>query len=147
MTTMFKVLMTGLDEVDAYLAGKTTGYRVTLPAEVNVKAIRKRLNMTQSRFSDTFGFSLDAVKHWEGGRRTPESSARAFLTVIDRAPQAVISALHQPAMAHAAKNPIAGVGEAAGRSRVAAAEKGRWRKTAGRNVAKGRRPRKPAQAE
>jgi hypothetical protein len=29
-------------------------------------------------------------------------------------------------MAHAAKNPIAGVGEAA-------AEKGRWRKTAGRN--------------
>ena len=50
MTTMFKVLMTGLDEVDAYLAGKTTGYRVTLPAEVNVKAIRKRLNMTQSRF-------------------------------------------------------------------------------------------------
>jgi putative transcriptional regulator len=76
MTTMFKVLMTGLDEVDAYLAGKTTGYRVTLPAEVNVKAIRKRLNMTQSRFSDTFGFSLDAVKYWEGGRRTPESSAR-----------------------------------------------------------------------
>src|SRR5271163_4189884 len=94
MTTMFKVLMTGLDEVDAYLAGKTTGYRVTLPAEVNVKAIRKRLNMTQSRFSDTFGFSLDAVKHWEGGRRTPEASARAFLTVIAKNPAAVISALH-----------------------------------------------------
>jgi DNA-binding transcriptional regulator YiaG len=53
MTTMFKVLRTGLEEVDAYLAGKTTGYGVTLPAEVNVKAIRKRLNMTQSRFSDT----------------------------------------------------------------------------------------------
>jgi hypothetical protein len=118
---------------------------VTLPAEGNVKAIRKRLNMTQSRFSDTFGFSLDAVKHWEGGRRTLESSARAFLTVIDRAPEAVISALHQPAMVHAAKNPIAG-GEAAGRSRVAAAEKGRWSRTAGRNVAKGRRPKKPAQA-
>jgi hypothetical protein len=50
--------------------------------------------MTQSRFSDTFGFSLDAVKHWEGGRRTPESSARAFLTVIARNPNAVIAALH-----------------------------------------------------
>ena len=44
--------------------------------------------MTQARFSDTFGFSLDAVKHWEGGRRTPESSARAFLTVIARNPTA-----------------------------------------------------------
>jgi putative transcriptional regulator len=59
-----------------------------------LKSIRKRLKMTQARFSDTFGFSLDAVKHWEGGRRTPESSARAFLTVIDRNPVAVLSALH-----------------------------------------------------
>src|ERR1700733_1365707 len=92
--TLFEDMKTGLDEVDAFLAGKTTGYRVTLPAEVDVKAIRKRLNMTQSRFSDTFGFSLDAVKHWEGGRRTPESSARAFLTVIARNPSAVIEVLH-----------------------------------------------------
>ena len=94
MTTMFEDMMTGLNEVDAFLAGEKTGYKVSVPAEVDVKVIRKRLNMTQSRFSDTFGFSLDAVKHWEGGRRTPESSARAFLTVIARNPNAVIEALH-----------------------------------------------------
>jgi putative transcriptional regulator len=75
MTKMFDTLMTGLDEVEAFLAGE-------------------RLKMTQARFSDTFGFSLDAVKHWEGGRRTPESSARAFLTVIARNPTAVVAALH-----------------------------------------------------
>jgi putative transcriptional regulator len=69
-------------------------YKVNLPAEVDLKGIRKRLKMTQARFSDTFGFSLDAVKHWEGGRRTPESSARAFLTVIAKNPNAVIAALH-----------------------------------------------------
>jgi putative transcriptional regulator len=91
---MFNDLMTGLDEVEAFLAGETAGYKVTLPAEVDVKSIRKRLKMTQARFSDTFGFSLDAVKHWEGGRRTPESSARAFLTVISKNPAAVIAALH-----------------------------------------------------
>jgi len=90
MTTMFEDLMSGLDEVDAFLAGETAN----LPAEVDVKGIRKRLKMTQARFSSTFGFSLDAVKHWEGGRRTPESSARAFLTVIARNPSAVIAALH-----------------------------------------------------
>ncbi len=121
MTAMFEDMMTGLEEVDAFLAGKTSGYRVTLPAEVDVKAIRKRLNMTQSRFSDTFGFSVDAVKHWEGGRRTPESSARAFLTVIARDPKAVISALHQPAVVNAPNNNAA--------AKVAAAKKGRWRKT------------------
>lgn len=96
MTTLFEDLMTGLNEVDAFLSGETAGYKVNVPAEVDVKAIRKRLNMTQARFSDTFGFSLNAVKHWEGGRRTPESSARAFLTVIARNPSAVIAALHPP---------------------------------------------------
>jgi len=94
MSKMFEDLMTGLDEVDAFLAGEKTGYKVSVPSEVDVNAIRNRLSMTQSRFSDTFGFSLDAVKHWEGGRRTPESSARAFLTVIARNPNAVIAALH-----------------------------------------------------
>jgi len=29
--------MTGLDEVDAFLAGKRAGYKVTLPAEVIAK--------------------------------------------------------------------------------------------------------------
>src|SRR5271168_4105238 len=94
MATMFDDLKAGLEEVDAFLGGETAGFKVALPAEVDVKSIRKRLKMTQARFSDTFGFSLDAVKHWEGGRRTPESSARAFLTVIARNPGAVIAALH-----------------------------------------------------
>jgi putative transcriptional regulator len=94
MTTIFQDLMNGLDEVDAFLAGERKGYKVHLPEKVDVKRIRKRLKMTQARFSDTFGFSLDAVKHWEGGRRTPESAARAFLIVIDRNPGAVLSALH-----------------------------------------------------
>lgn len=94
MSAMFEDLMNGLNEVDAFLSGQTAGYKVSVPAEVDVKSIRKGLKMTQSRFSDTFGFSLDAVKHWEGGRRTPESSARAFLTVIAKNPSAVIEALH-----------------------------------------------------
>lgn len=94
MTAMFDDLMNGLNQVDAFLAGEKSGYRVSVPANVDVKGIRKRLHMTQARFSDTFGFSLDAVKHWEGGRRTPEFSARAFLTVIARNPLAVIEALH-----------------------------------------------------
>lgn len=102
MTTMFKDMMNGLDEVDAFLAGEKSGYKVSVPAEVDVKVIRKRLNMTQARFSNTFGFSLDAVKHWEGGRRTPDSSARAFLTVIAKNPAAVIAALHPPRLKRSA---------------------------------------------
>jgi hypothetical protein len=57
--------------------------------------------MTQARFSNTFGFSLDAIKHWEGGRRTPEAPARTLLTVIDRNPAAVLTALNPAAFAAA----------------------------------------------
>ena len=35
--------------------------------------IRQQLNMTQARFSEVFGFSLDAVKHWERWAADPGS--------------------------------------------------------------------------
>lgn len=93
MKTAFEELMTGLDEVKEFLGGERKGFKANVPDEVDVKSIRSKLKMTQSRFSDTFGFSLDAIKHWEGGRRTPEAPARTLLTVIDKNPVAVISAL------------------------------------------------------
>ncbi len=97
MTKIFDDLKQGLVEVDAFLGGQTEGFKVTVPEEINVKEIRSRLKMTQLAFSSCFGFSLDAVKHWEGGRRTPEAPIRAFLTVIARDPKAVLLALHPPA--------------------------------------------------
>jgi putative transcriptional regulator len=93
MKSVFKELMSGLDDVESYLTGNTEGFRVHVPETVNVKEIRNHLHMTQARFSNTFGFSLDAVKHWEGGRRTPEPSARAYLTIIERCPEMVIDIL------------------------------------------------------
>ena len=78
----------------AYTEGERQGYKVTVPPSIDVKSIRKGLKMTQSKFSDSFDFSLDTVKHWEGGRRTPEVPARAYLTVIQRNPAAVLEALH-----------------------------------------------------
>jgi putative transcriptional regulator len=98
MKTAFAELMTGLDEVQAFLAGERKGFKMHVPDDVDVKSIRHKLNMTQSRFSETFGFSLDAIKHWEGGRRTPEAPARTLLTVIDKNPAAVITALHPKAL-------------------------------------------------
>ena len=48
MTKFFETLMTGLDEAEAFLAGETAGFKVNLPAQIDVKA-RKRLKMTQAR--------------------------------------------------------------------------------------------------
>jgi len=101
MKTQFEQMMNGLNDVEAFLAGKQEGFKAHVPQEVDVKAIRNRLGMTQARFSNTFGFSLDAIKHWEGGRRNPEAPARTLLTVIDKNPAAVLTALNPAAYAAA----------------------------------------------
>ena len=101
MKTQFEQMMDGLNDVEVFLAGEQEGFKAYVPQEVDVKAIRNRLGMTQAKFSDTFGFSLDAIKHWEGGRRTPEAPARTLLTVIDKNPAAVLSALNPAAFAAA----------------------------------------------
>jgi putative transcriptional regulator len=101
MKTQFEQMMDGLNDVEAFLAGEQEGFKAYVPQEVDVKAIRNRLGMTQAKFSDTFGFSLDAIKHWEGGRRTPEAPARTLLTVIDKNPAAVLTALNPAAFAAA----------------------------------------------
>jgi putative transcriptional regulator len=101
MKTQFDRMMDGLNDVEAFLAGEQEGFKAHVPQEVDVKAIRNRLGMTQARFSTTFGFSLDAIKHWEGGRRTPEAPARTLLTVIDKNPAAVLTALNPAAFAAA----------------------------------------------
>jgi putative transcriptional regulator len=101
MKTQFEQMMDGLNDVEAFLAGKQEGFKAHVPQEVDVKAIRNRLGMTQAKFSGVFGFSLDAIKHWEGGRRTPEAPARTLLTVIDKNPAAVLTALNPAAFAAA----------------------------------------------
>ena len=64
-----------------------------MPEKVDVKAIRQRTGLSQSRFATQFGFALDALRNWEQGRRQPEVSARAFLIVIEQEPDAVRRAL------------------------------------------------------
>ena len=104
MKTQFERMMDGLNDVEAFLAGKQKEFKAHVPQDVDVKAISAiDFGMTQARFSDTFGFSLDAIKHWEGGRRTPESPARTLLTVIDKNPAAVLTVLNPAAFAAAVR--------------------------------------------
>jgi putative transcriptional regulator len=94
MNTQFEQMMDGLNDAEAFLAAKEGGFKTHVPQDIDVKAIRTRLGMTQAKVSGVFGFSLDAIKHWEGGRRTPEAPARTLLTVIDKNPAAVLTALN-----------------------------------------------------
>ena len=63
------------------------------PKPIDVKAIRKRVKMSQAEFSRAYGISKRALQEWEQGGRQPDSAARAYLTVIAKAPLVVRRAL------------------------------------------------------
>ena len=85
----------GLEQAVAHAGGKAEqgAYRVHVPEQIDVKAIRTGLGMTQHEFAGQFGFSVNTLRHWERGSRRPEGPARAYLRVIERAPRAVRNAL------------------------------------------------------
>jgi putative transcriptional regulator len=58
-----------------------------------VAATREKLGLSQGEFATAFGVSVGTVRNWEQGRRTPEGPALVLLTVIDRAPRAVLRAI------------------------------------------------------
>jgi len=73
---------------------KPQRYKMIVPSDLDVKAIRQKLKMTQSQFADAFGFPIATLRDWEQGRSRPDTSARAYLTVIEREPKAVERALN-----------------------------------------------------
>jgi len=61
--------------------------------DVDVRAIRSKLGLSQAEFSRRYALSPRSLQEWEQGRRRPESAVRAYLTVIDKNPEAVEEAL------------------------------------------------------
>lgn len=94
----FDKIAAGLRDAAAIERGEAdpSAYRVHVPEVVDVKAIRAKLKLSQAAFAERFGFSVASVQDWEQNRRSPETSARILLKVIDREPEAV-----QRALAHA----------------------------------------------
>jgi putative transcriptional regulator len=79
----------------AFAEGKAdkANYSVHIPDKIDVRAIRQKVGMTQDDFARHFGVSKRTVQDWEQKHRLPSGAARAFLTVIDREPEAVRRAL------------------------------------------------------
>lgn len=85
-------------DIAAYLAGDSS--RVTIqtlhvPDDVDVKAVRETLGLSQAQFAKMFGFNLSTLQSWERKehRRKPGTTARVLLTALQRKPREVIAAL------------------------------------------------------
>jgi len=82
----------GMKLVLAHRRGKIELERVW-PKPVEVKGIRKRVNLSQAGFSRAYCIGKRALQEWEQGGRQPDSAARAYLTVTAKEPAVVRRAL------------------------------------------------------
>jgi putative transcriptional regulator len=85
-------LVEGMKLVAAHHRGEIELEQVW-PKPIDVKAIRKRVKMSQAEFSRAYGISKRALQEWEQGGRQPDSAARAYLMVIAKEPAVVRRAL------------------------------------------------------
>lgn len=92
---MGKRLISAMKEVVAHVEGKVAlpMRYIEIPEDVDVKAIRSRLGLSQAEFSRRYAVSQRSLQEWEQGRRRPDGAVRAYLTVIERNPKAVAAAL------------------------------------------------------
>ena len=57
------------------------------------RRVRKRLGLSQMEFSARIDVSLETIRNWEQGKRSPTGAAKALLKVLDKAPEAALLAL------------------------------------------------------
>ncbi len=65
----------------------------------DIRAIRKRLGLSQELFAETLNVSLSAVRAWEQGQRSPDGAARRLLELADHSPLALFRAASLPSRA------------------------------------------------
>src|SRR5215813_10088883 len=86
-------LVKSVKQAIAWARGEDVPVRVTMvtveraPA-IDVRAVRQKLGLSQSRFAARFGFTPSTVKNWEQGRTNPDGPARILLAVIAHHPEA-----------------------------------------------------------
>jgi putative transcriptional regulator len=57
------------------------------------RRVRQRLGLSQAEFARRIDVSLDTIRNWEQGKRSPTGAARALLRLLDKAPELALHAL------------------------------------------------------
>ena len=90
----FDELLASVQEMDEIAKGKTGASRSFKFQEPEVKAIRERVGLSQTRFAGLIGVSKRTLENWEQGRRHPTGPARALLRLLDKDPEYALRTLH-----------------------------------------------------
>jgi putative transcriptional regulator len=89
----FDKIAAGFKEAAAIARGEKKPAKMYVPADVDVRKIRRSLGLTQEEFAARFGLPLGTIRDWEQRRRQPDGAARVLLHVIKHEPKAAARAL------------------------------------------------------
>jgi putative transcriptional regulator len=93
----FDKIATGLNEALEVARGNAKPSKLYVPAEINVREIRKKLKLSQDDFAAEFGFTINQIRDWEQERTRPLGALRAYLMLIKNNPKAILKLLRDGA--------------------------------------------------
>lgn len=96
MTRFGDDLIASMSEALAHARGESVPGTVVHEEDVDnidPKAIRLRLRLTQERMAQVMGTSVSGYRKWEQQQRSPSGAARTLLRVMAKEPEAVLRAL------------------------------------------------------
>ena len=79
-------LIAAMEEAAAHAQGQGEAARVHVIGVPDVRVIREELGLSQQAFASAYRIPLATLKGWEQGRRQPDATAIAYLSVIARMP-------------------------------------------------------------
>lgn len=80
-------LIASMEEALAFTRGEPTGVIVREITPADVKAVRRKLGLSQPGFADLISTPLPTVQKWEQGKRRPSGAALTLLRLIVNAPE------------------------------------------------------------
>ena len=89
----FKRIVSGLEDAIAFAEGDTTRGRVM--AGPDVKAIRAKTRLSQTKFASKLRVPVATVRDWEQYRRSPDAPARTLLGMVDTDPKAALALIER----------------------------------------------------
>ncbi len=96
MNKFSKDLIKSLGEAVDHAEGRASSARVHVVEVVevpDVRAIRRKLHLSQQEFAQRYRIPLPTLRNWEQGRRQPDAPAAAYLHVIAMRPREISEAL------------------------------------------------------
>jgi len=91
---LFEELLDSVEEAGQIIRSQKAASRKFNFAEPDVRAIRKQVGCSQSKFANLIGVSVRTLQNWEQGHRHPTGPAKVLLRLVQSNPESVFKQLH-----------------------------------------------------